>query len=750
MEHGTLTGEPVHLKYFDVSDAGFAWRDDLRKRLASRRAAMGDRFIFDILLEGGGVERPQMLFPPPLREDLEILLHAIELSDYDHLKKECLIYYLLKWHQDGREVRFQAERSIPSQFAHLADAYWHLDAGHDIARAVSLLSDRRINGDHASKIIHAISLAPNPSPLIIQYVRSAKPHLRAPFDLFTYTLALAESNLLEAWQYQRTFNETTEMRRIILEKLLEWCISPTPRPAAINTLLSLPLSPFEEKFLHNYALEPPKSLARPAVPLLRDLICVRLIQSGKHMEAVKIDHEFAGSTLNESKNDAEGRRKMVRELYDALPLPERTLLDAELARIAPGKPSESNMNGVQTPKPKPKPKPSSPVKDFDMSQSWEEIPRPPQPLPLNGLAHSRGSLSIPVSASNPLYGLSGSTNGAPPILPVSTTTTTNHPRPSFPFSSSLSSSTSRRPLKFPSIPASSSGTRPAASVAPTESDLFSSASRKPNAFYKPPPANPQQGVKRSFESTLAREMDMDGEDEEIGAEPVQVDHEELERSRQPEDFHDVSEEQLRELGFSVFGNANTKKPAASKKAAAQAPQRATTKQNGRRVPPGAFVSDDENEHENEPEPEPEPERREPTPTPPTRTRTSTRKAQPSRATKESTTRSPEAKRARRSEHPKLKQSVPGALVHSDDDEEEEDHVAPLPSPPRRGAARRVRETTPGSDMGDEETGGQTRRRSSRLTTAGGESTRKTSSSTSAPTAGKAKKTTKTTATKKKR
>ncbi|KAG6840005.1 hypothetical protein C0991_009657 [Blastosporella zonata] len=750
MEHGTLTGEPVHLKYFDVSKAGFAWRDGLSEKIAQRRVAMGDRFIIDILLEAGGIERPEKLFPPLALVDLELLLHAIELSDYDHLKKECLIYYLLKWHNDGRELRFQTERSIPSQFANLAEAYWHLDAGHDVARAVSLLSDRRLNGDYASKIIHAISLSPNPSPLIVQYVRTAKPHLNAPFDLWTYTLALADLNLLEAWQFQRTFNETTELRTVILSKLLEWCISPTPRSGAVNTLLSLPLSPFEEKFLRKYALEPPATLSRPAIPLIRDLVCVRLIQSGKHAEAVKIEHEFAASTLNESKSDAQARRKMVRELYDALPLSERTLLDAELEGLALGKRTQPAVNGI--PKPKPKPKHSSPIKDIDMSlsQSWEEIPRPPQPAPLlNGHVHTRGVPSIPASASNSLYGLSSSTNGAPPILPISMgTPTVNRPRPSFPLASSLSSSTSRQPALFPSIPISSgSGSRqpPSASQPLSHSALFSSANRKANAFYNPPPVTSQQGIKRPFESTLARDMDVDSEDEEMATEHVHEDYDEPIRGDEQQETHDTSPDQ-RELNFSVFGHAK-KTPTPTKKnvvIVAAPPPEETLSHNGRRVPPGAFTSDDENDEEAEFK-----EATPPPPPPSTRARPSTRKAQQTRAATRSE-RSPEAKRARRSEHPKPRQSIPGGLMHSDDDEEEEeeDQVAPLLSPPRRGAARRVRESTPGSDMGDEETGGQTRRRSSRLSSTGGEMAKKSSSSTATTT--KAKKTTRATATKRKR
>lgn len=93
---------------------------------------MGDVLIFDILLTSGGIRQPDTLFPPTGVEDLLRLLNAIEDSNYDTLKKECLVYFLLKWHQDGREERFLLERCLPPQFTALADAYWYLDTGLNI------------------------------------------------------------------------------------------------------------------------------------------------------------------------------------------------------------------------------------------------------------------------------------------------------------------------------------------------------------------------------------------------------------------------------------------------------------------------------------------------------------------------------------------------------------------------------------------------------------------------------------------
>ncbi len=93
---------------------------------------MTDKLIFDILLISGGIRDPDTLYPPKDVEELERLLEAIDASHYDALKKECLVSFLLKWHEDERAERFQVDRCIPPQFTALASAYWHLDSGINI------------------------------------------------------------------------------------------------------------------------------------------------------------------------------------------------------------------------------------------------------------------------------------------------------------------------------------------------------------------------------------------------------------------------------------------------------------------------------------------------------------------------------------------------------------------------------------------------------------------------------------------
>jgi len=120
------------LNYFDLEPQAFAWRDAIPHTIESRRSLLSDLLFFDTLLLSGGVRDPATLYPPTDVASLSNLLHAIESSNYDRLKKDSLVYFLLKWYQDGREARFADERCILPHFCALCDAYWHLDTGWNV------------------------------------------------------------------------------------------------------------------------------------------------------------------------------------------------------------------------------------------------------------------------------------------------------------------------------------------------------------------------------------------------------------------------------------------------------------------------------------------------------------------------------------------------------------------------------------------------------------------------------------------
>ncbi|KAF8630015.1 hypothetical protein AX15_003147 [Amanita polypyramis BW_CC] len=713
---------PHFISYFDVSN-NFPWQETRLEQIEQRRALLGDTLIFDLLLSSGGLRHPDALYPPVDASALQQLLDAIETSQYDTLKKECLVYYLLKWHQDGREERFQLDRCIPSQFTALADAYWLLDTGVNIPLAVSLLSDARINQDYASKVLQAISLAPNSSASIVKYVRTAGPALTEPRDLDSYVVALAEyCGLRDAWEFQRTFNQTSTLRSRLAKKVLEWSVTPKTKPAALRQLLFLPLSPFEESLLRSFSLES-SSISPTAMAALQDLICIRLIQAGRYAEAIKTDHEFIISTSNLLKGLTIERTKMIQEIYATLPATERLLLDEELNKQQP-----SSLWNVST----------NVSGDISISSSWEDMHVMRSPSPKHGkIAHVRTLQPSPKSSSDRSQALRFA-DSLPkksladiklPVIPTSSTPTAPKPvsRKSFPPTFVTASNTTSKPPAKPRrsaghVPTSSkldmprtipsSFTPQKASPEPkpptvngtaTPGFAFSSASKSKNAFYQPAPRE------KDVEAIPREDREAEAGVQVPLAGPSNVDMDtEMTDANIEQEKHETADNQP-ELQFSIFGT-----DAAGPSVVFNGFYDVSVSQGKKRkkVPPGAFLSDEEDGMEDEQGHEEEAWERTISAG---AVSSGMRRSHPSSASEDKPVPAAERNTKSRSSATRevvqqLKRSLPGALV---DEEEEEDHVAPLrqPSPSRR--LRKGRSST-SSDFGEETEAPHTRRRSARL------------------------------------
>ncbi|TFK29768.1 hypothetical protein FA15DRAFT_691042 [Coprinopsis marcescibilis] len=756
MDEGSSHSEgTLFLRYFDVSPDGFAWRGTFPEQIRQRRADLDDKLIFDTLLISGGVKDPDFIFPPHDVAGLKRLLDAIEASTYDALKKQTLIYFLLKWHQDGREDIFTLQHCIPPHFSALADAYWHLDSGINLAKAISILSDSRLNRDFTSKIIRAITLAPEHGPLLRKYIRTVKPPLVEPMDLLSYIDALAESTIVEAWNFQRTFPENDEIRPRLFKRILHWALAPTPKPKALKELLSIPFNKYEEDQLNEFASKPSEDLSTASVARLQDLVCVRYIELGRYADAIKMDRKFS-ATVYDGKESSE-RRTMIRELYDALPAVEKSLIDMP----------------AQAEKPKPAQPPSS--GDVSMSQSWEDV-RVPEALNKSTSTPLK-NIQIPTAfgSNTPRFTVPTTTtiasagNAAAPLLPLNSTPANNTftPRKSMPLQSnnplnaSLLASTKgkqslsgagqriamnaapgvsspasglRFPLQTPksSVPPPTVPSNPVAqansAAAAPPPPVFKSTTNQPNAFFQPKASQTNQ--KRLFadvEQSPEREPVHVAEDD--GDTTMEVEHEEDEHKFNEHGKHAEDEvpgwkaaETEQTLNQSIFGTQSSAsysvpEPRISTTSRGRdltASESREKPKSKRQQPPGAFGDDDgdddgqESPQEKEEEPQPQSRRRLAQP------RAGVTRGRESKA-------APKAPRGRTSRPSAT--AIPGTLTEEDHHDEiaseEVDQVAPLrdPSPPSRSKRplKKSRSVASTSDYGDDETGPTTRRRSSRLT-----------------------------------
>lgn len=720
---------------------------------------MNDQLVFDVLLSTGGIRRPDRLFPPSDVESLQQLLDAIRDSSYDTLKKDCLIYYLLKSHKDGREEVYRDEKCIPPQFALLADAYWCLDTGINVPvrlislcvwlsflmfyqKAVSILSDVRLNRDYPSKVLQAISLSEDANLLILKYIRTAKPQLTEPIDIDIYTVALAESSLLEAWQFQRTFPESSETRPRLLHKILEWCLSRTqlshpyfhqltcghcaalPRLEPLTQLLGFPFSDYEQNLIHKYTLQPPSSLSPSSIPIIQDLVCVRLIQSGQYSSAIKLDRRFAATLIpgatSKMQNAIQDRRKMMDELLNTLPAVEKELVEAELDAEA------SSENTVEKP-------------FFGKSQrhsngltvSWEEAgpasaaangsPTPTRSIPQN-LPKFGAPPIVPISARNDMPRFGGSVNHPQTngniFIPVATSSSTSlHTQSHVP---SLSRTDQTIPLSFsqnsrtPAPLLNSSGikyptplfTQPSTSARVSlpnvkpGSSLFSmagSANQTRNAFYTPPVTN---GIKRSLGEHESHPAEAEPPARNPANEPpapivdsndVNMDSED-EYTRDPDvtQANDTEDALPAELSYSVFGNKSAVKQPPLKS------RRVTKTETDMKMPPGAYFPDEDEAAANVTSHQ----QRRSSPSPP-----------PPLPIKQ--TRNTRAKKL--IDEPDLKRSLPGSFMAEEEDERE-DEIAPLPTSPPL-SKRPARKARLSHSTEPEDPSAKPTRRSTRLSTA---------------------------------
>ncbi|TFK49166.1 hypothetical protein OE88DRAFT_1663598 [Heliocybe sulcata] len=705
--------------YFNCPPESFPWSPSRREEIEMRRAKLSDNLLFDLLLRMGSVADPGSLYPPADLDALHRLLEAIDHTSYDTLKRDCLYYYLLRFYTDDRAEDYVEHKTVPPQFVGVAAAYWCLDNANHIPRAISYLSDPRIKRNEIPKIMEVLSLEPDANSLIRQYVRTVRPHLMAPHDITIYLIALAESSLWEAWQYQRSFLQQSEMRTTLIRRILQWMLSPEPCPLALTQFLSFPLNSFEEDILQDFALHPPEHIPQISIPILQDLVCVRLVRVGEYTAAIKYDRQFTlrtlghthpgqdGSSLAVAQKMAAERRKMLDELMTLMPEIERQMLEEELEQLSLGKvrPASARLSMNWNPDRAPLPVNGSPGRSGNRSQTNISPPR-------------NSAVAAPklVQKTTIFDTIKPSSGPSPPLIPQ--------------IRNQASSSATRMPDGFLGI----GQKRPASS-------LFEkgSANTRPNAFFNPskkqvklparlterrisaptpmdierPPTPPSLAIsEKEKQKENDRDVTMvpasDASTQQPVAEPAKDQGPPQQEQPVPMQREDGP---TTEFSASVFGTSRAPAPVAS----APPPQKAdkSLSESQRKVP-GAF---DPNESIDTPSPEPDPSpehnffasshtnasaaamftngngRQSQSPTP-KRSRGRTNDSNPAPAKKKKDT-----------------QTLPGTLIT--DEEEDEDEVPPLPASPVK-PTRKGRSSRASSEEGDSTF---QPRRSSRLSTA---------------------------------
>ncbi|EUC53780.1 protein transporter SEC24 [Rhizoctonia solani AG-3 Rhs1AP] len=316
---------------FDLSPQGFPWTETRREMIIRRREdEMGGDLFFDELLKLAGIDA-HAVYPPRDVPTFHHLVNSILDTAWDDFQQSCLVYYLLKHWDDGREKPFAQSKQLPPQFMFVSDAYYLLDADQ-AEEAVPYLCDSRVLHEFTSKIMLTLSSIPEPSiasRCLLRFVRVAKPTLASQDDLDIYVNALCYSSITDAWLYQRSLQEGDERERHI-HRIITFCFHPKPRPEPLKTLLSFPFTTYEDRIVKAMALSPPEILSDASVAIFQNMIHVRLIHSGHYSEAIQLDRQFAnaGTATGPAVKEAAARRKeTLEELMGVIPVVQRRVLE---------------------------------------------------------------------------------------------------------------------------------------------------------------------------------------------------------------------------------------------------------------------------------------------------------------------------------------------------------------------------------------------------------------------------------------
>lgn len=390
---------------FDVTV--FPWTQDVCREIVNRRAQLNGALFIDELLTIAGIDSNAM-YPPHSPDAFVALQDAINNSEFDDVKRNCLLYYLLKAWNDNRSALFAQAKAIPRQYVILSNGYYYLDTGRLEAAVVSVC-DPRVTPDFTSKILRTLATEPAldakaRSRLVLRYVRIGKPPLESQEDIECYLLALCEnSSILDAWLYQRTFSEDpghNESKGRLIDLIFDYCLYPRPRAQALKSLVAYPFTSFEHSRVVSYTLHhssppgTPKAATERALALLHDFIHVRLIHEGHYSEAIGLDRQFANTPFNIAgglvSEGLESRRLGVKELLSVLPEVQRKLVDVRL---------ESQQGEEEEARPRPT-SGRTPLPPNDLTMSWEKVDASTSSLrPPSARSSLVPSSSAPLSAS---------------------------------------------------------------------------------------------------------------------------------------------------------------------------------------------------------------------------------------------------------------------------------------------------------------------------------------------------------------
>ena len=252
-------------------------RQDLKREIEYVRNTMGGELFFDRLLGCFGID-DTAFYPPKSKSQLEKLIDAVTSNaDFDNLRKNCTIYYLLKDRSPASASQYGERTVMPDSFRKLMDGYWALD--HlDFGAALQALTSPGVEADWPDKIIRAFYLFGHPVEAMKIWLIT-RPRLEEEDVELVLDLLATQTSLLECLGFCR---ENGGLHPNLMVRLLDRCFEHAPpNPSVLKQLLSLPFSPTENEIVRVYCEKSQKRVCK-------EFLILFLVSRWKRQDAKRV------------------------------------------------------------------------------------------------------------------------------------------------------------------------------------------------------------------------------------------------------------------------------------------------------------------------------------------------------------------------------------------------------------------------------------------------------------------------------
>ncbi|KAK9461601.1 nuclear pore complex assembly-domain-containing protein, partial [Lipomyces oligophaga] len=249
-------------------DLEFPYNQKIQNFIRGQRSKLSGSLFFDLLCSNiVGIQDVHLVYPPAKGEVLRDLFEQIDSANSDLLKKQLLLYYILKDFGLQNAKEFSEQVLLPEAHKMLIDGVYYLDR-FEFKSAMTMLTSPAVHLQFSEKILSTLlRYSDNGSHYIRIYVACKKPALDTPTSMTLYLDAICKISVSSALEYIRAI--PSQDRPEYIQKMLDFSLSTNSSEVAYQ-IANLPLAYDEEEILMEY-LSGRQDITAKNIAIVREL-----------------------------------------------------------------------------------------------------------------------------------------------------------------------------------------------------------------------------------------------------------------------------------------------------------------------------------------------------------------------------------------------------------------------------------------------------------------------------------------------